>query len=69
MKRTRLPKAKVVKYWVNHIDTMLDNRKYRFAWDTLKDIKSTIIKYQDVSQGQVRAIKNIQFGKNSITND
>lgn len=46
--------------FVQEIDELLDNQQYDWAWDTLEGIKASVQRYQSVTEGQDRAIRNIK---------
>lgn len=57
-----------VKHWLKQIDRILEKRKFPRSKKPLRKIKKTIEETNNVTDAQVRAIKNIQNGKNMITN-
>lgn len=55
-----------VSHWTKQIERLKNNRRYAWAKEFLEDIGETINDTQTVTDKQVRAIKNIQNGRNSI---
>jgi len=57
-----------VSHWLKQIDRIIKRVKYKSRKESLKDIRNTIAETDNVTDDQVRAIKNLQNGKNAITN-
>lgn len=48
--------------FTDEISEMLEDSKYKFAFDTLSGIKTTVEKSSTITAGQRRAVRNIKFG-------
>jgi hypothetical protein len=51
---------KVVEWFIDSIDEMLESDDYDFANDTLEGIRASVVKNQNVTEGQKNAIRNIR---------
>lgn len=52
--------------FVEELDELLDDSKYKWAWPTISGIKDTVTRTKTVTEGQERAIRNI---KRSVSED
>ena len=51
-------------FWTQQIDRILEEGDHDWAAATLRGIRETIQRTENVTDNQIQAIKNIKWGKN-----
>ena len=60
----KISEQQKTEHWLKQINDVIDNKHYRWARETLHQIRSTIEETGQVTDRQIQAIKNIKWGKN-----